>query len=409
MLENAFIASVISACFVGVLGDHYQLIDKVQTQCELEAINYGTRLADQYQSFDENTEWDQRIHHDYLVEYLGFAGWIVNGLWKSGGVTAGGANAGALYEKGGWAGSKNVTESGYWALEDKWLYMMGDSTQRQVWATFVSPFQNNQFERNAKEWTRENCARQYPHRKEHPSGGYFPEEGWGGKCGNNEVTCHLSGYGNRGKITFDWKHFPYEDYDEWLWGSRGLWRSDAGTSSENKEGSTQGNDEQRFPDIVVVQVGLHTCFHAWAEEPAPLNTTMIRQHGQDLKKMMKAIRTAIDRTPKHLPRTTVIIQTSGRIGNTDKRADECIWRFNRIAAFEAHLQGFIVLEREELERRLLYKSEHNDHKIIKSQLHLENPSPNIVGTALLVLLACLQRNGNPDAINAKFPPRKNVN
>ena len=167
----------IAAALCSFTSSTSHLISKVQSQCELEALNYGTRLVDQYQSFDENTEWDMRIHHDYLVQYLGFAGWIVGGLWKSGGLTASGANAPSLYEKGGWAGSKNVTESGYWPLEDKWLYMMGDSTQRQVWATFVSPFQNNQFERNAKEWTRENCARQYPHRKEHPSGGYFPEEG----------------------------------------------------------------------------------------------------------------------------------------------------------------------------------------------------------------------------------------
>ena len=74
------------------------------------------------------------------------------------------------------------------------------------------------------------CARQYPHRKEHPSGGSFPEEGrqcthlaivqikiikyqlfdifleigWGGKCGNNELTCHLSGFGPEGVISFDW-------------------------------------------------------------------------------------------------------------------------------------------------------------------------------------------------------------
>ena len=31
--------------------------------------------------------------------------------------------------------------------------------------------------------------------------------GWGGKCGNNEVTCHLSGYGPQGKITFDWLNY----------------------------------------------------------------------------------------------------------------------------------------------------------------------------------------------------------
>ena len=158
--------------------------------------------------------------------------------------------------------------------------MMGDSTQRQIWATFLSPFQSNEFERNAKMWTRENCARQYPHRKKHPSGGHFPEEGehfsmekirvllyiyyresqgfylilkifmtistiicishktyqslsiiiinirhhnhhnhhhnhphnhhhhhhrhhigWGGKCGNNEVTCDLSGFGPKGRVS----------------------------------------------------------------------------------------------------------------------------------------------------------------------------------------------------------------
>ncbi len=99
----------------------------------------------------------------------------------------------------------------------------------------LGPFVDNDFERNAKEWTRDNvsshrtnaqllrqtslftscfytyllaavlqCARQYPHRKNHPSGGHFPEEGWGGKCGNNELTCHMSGFGAEGKISFDW-------------------------------------------------------------------------------------------------------------------------------------------------------------------------------------------------------------
>jgi hypothetical protein len=49
------------------------------------------------------------------------------------------------------------------------------------------------------------------------------DEGWGGKCGNNEVTCNIPGFGSEGIISFDWKHFPYEDYDQWLWGESGLW------------------------------------------------------------------------------------------------------------------------------------------------------------------------------------------
>jgi hypothetical protein len=28
--------------------------------------------------------------------------------------------------------------------------------------------------------------------------------GWGGKCGLNEVTCDLPGFGAEGKITYDW-------------------------------------------------------------------------------------------------------------------------------------------------------------------------------------------------------------
>jgi hypothetical protein len=75
------------------------------------------------------------------------------------------------------------------------------------------------------------CERQFPHRKEHPVGTHFPEEGklyiflkskivdnlvllsvfwvtgnvgWSGNCGMNEGTCHLSGFGADGKFTFDW-------------------------------------------------------------------------------------------------------------------------------------------------------------------------------------------------------------
>jgi hypothetical protein len=118
------------------------LLNDVQRECELEALNIGTRLADRYNSFDERTDWDVRIHHDYLVKYLGFAGWIQMGLWKNTQLTALRQNAPKIHKSGGWAGSKNISESAYWPFNNKWVYMMGDSTQRQIWATFVSPFQS---------------------------------------------------------------------------------------------------------------------------------------------------------------------------------------------------------------------------------------------------------------------------
>lgn len=66
-------------------GDAYGLISRQQTECELEALQIGTMLADRYNSLDEGTEWDVRIHNDWLAENLGFAGWISQGMWKTGG------------------------------------------------------------------------------------------------------------------------------------------------------------------------------------------------------------------------------------------------------------------------------------------------------------------------------------
>ena len=75
-----------------------RLITDVQQACELESLNLGTRLADRYNNFDEATDWDVRIHHDYLTKYLGFAGWIQMGLWKNTGLTATRQQASAIHK-----------------------------------------------------------------------------------------------------------------------------------------------------------------------------------------------------------------------------------------------------------------------------------------------------------------------
>lgn len=58
-------------------------LTKTQSNCELEALNIGTRLADRYNWLDENTDWDTRLHTDYINKFMGFAGWIQSGLWKN--------------------------------------------------------------------------------------------------------------------------------------------------------------------------------------------------------------------------------------------------------------------------------------------------------------------------------------
>jgi len=481
-------------------GAPYNRITKRQTQCEVEALAVGTSLTDNYNSLDEDTEWDSRIHSDFMSEYLGFFGVITQGIWGKAGKTSELRDSMKLQKKGKWLGLKNMTQSAYWALENQWLYMMGDSTQRQVWATFVSPAGGNDFERNSKEWTRENCRRQWPHRRRHPAGGVFEDEGWNGKCGNNEVTCDVSGYGKHGKMTFDWKHFPYEDYDEWLLGESGPWGNvvdevhgaegvvkaapvlgdnaaavldggirrkllrgeektkqprralqlgdpdvslgslldgDEGEGDSDQAGAAHSHgdhhhhghehrhehearkltdsevfkgtfkrrprvgDELRRPDIFVFEVGLHTCFHAWDNAHKVLNEAFIVKHEADLPVLFKAITKAITRPtadnqtyPGH--ETLVIVSTAGRIGTEDSGLDHCSWRWNRQLAIEAHKAGFAVFEREEIERRLLFKSDvhmaSHQGKYIKPGMHLAAPSPQIVATALMAMISCLRKS-----------------
>lgn len=109
-------------------------------------------------------------------------------------------------------------------------------------------------------------------------GGSFPEEGWRGPCGVNEVTCHVSGYGENGLMSFDWKHFPYEDYDEFIWGDKGPWVNGF------------GGEGDRRPEILTLQMGLHSCWHTHPEglystELKEPNSTMIDKHLGDIPKV----------------------------------------------------------------------------------------------------------------------------
>ena len=355
-------------------GDPYDMLSRIQTECEIEALQVGTALADRFNSLDEGTNKDVRMHNDYLTENLGFAKWLKEGF------TPHKKHAHHLQAKGGWLDRPSLNISSHWALEDQWLYMMGDSTQRQVWLTFVAQFVNSTVENDAKDWTRKHCARQDSYRKAHPVGGNFVEEGWDGWCGLNEITCDFPGYGSEGRITYDWKHFAYEDYDEWLFG----------VYNETGKWSTDKND--RRPDILTLEMGLHTCYHAI--NGSSVNQTTIKRHEDDIPKLMKAIRNAVDRqlTSDGIP-TMVIVSTAGRTGYPDVVHDRCTWRYNRILVHEAHKQGFFVLEREEIERRLVYKTEYSAHNPpMWYELHLPAPSAHIVGTSLLALISCLKKN-----------------
>ena len=361
--------------------------DNIVEKCEFDALTLGSAFADVFNAPIGLESWEDRVYQDFITEQLGFAQWIANG--KSG-KTRQEHNSMELQQQLGWQGKK-IEDSPYAVLNHKWIYMFGDSTTRQVWASFGASFQGNNFERNAKEWTRQYCNAQ-EHRTRHAKGGYFPEEGWEGPCGVNEVVCHISGFGDKGLLSFDWKHFPYEDYDEWMWGIDGPWKK-----GFPGEGS-------RRPDVLTIQFGLHTCWHShpeglYSKRLTEVNETMLSQHISDIKKLMASIREAIDH-PWHNSSeirnpTTVIIVTSGSTGSLNgANMNECILRINRAAANAAHMYGFSVLERGEIEHRIMYKSFQNPEPLLDVEMHLAQPVQNIIATCLLRLINCLHNSSH---------------
>ena len=236
--------------------------------------------------------------------------------------------------------------------------------------------------------------------------GDYPNEGWRGPCGKNEVTCHVSGYGDNGLLSFDWKHFPYEDYDQWLFGENGPW---------NKKPT------ERRPDILTVQLGMHTCWHSHThntrvdnfQDFTHVNHSMVERHIAGIPTLMDAIRTAVDRPSTGNRTKFVILVTSGSSGIINaSTVDDCILRVNRAAASEAHKRGFAVLERNEIEHRLMFKSLQSAEPYIVPEMHLAQPAQNLVATCLLQLYSCLDRLGVdlyspevPGLINMTMKPR----
>ena len=365
-------------------------------KCEYDALRLGTGLGDVFNLPIDTRDWSERVHQNFIAKHLGFAPWLKDGV-KGSKKTLTADDIEELRREQGWI-AHNSTDSPYAVLNNKWIYMFGDSTTRQVWASFAASFQGNNFERNAKEWTRQYCNKQ-AHRVNHPKNGVFPEEGWEGPCGVNEVTCYISGYGDGGLLTFDWKHFPYEDYDDHIFGDTGLWHADPAKA---------GGDNGRRPDVLTLQTGMHTCWHAhpdgfYSKKLTEFNETMYNHDVAGLDKLFAATRAAVDRRAVDgVPATQVIVLTSGatykKHGTT--AVDECILRINRKATDLAHKYNFAVLERGEIERRFMYKSVYTENAVIDEDMHLPMPGQTIVATALLNLLTCLSSDPKKLGIKA---------
>jgi hypothetical protein len=116
----------------------YGLINKVQTECEYDAISKGSKLGDNYNSFDEKTEVQECLNSDYFSKNLAFVNYLQDG-------------------------SKNLQHGdgiSYRSLEDKWIYMIGDSKVHQIWESFLRPLQEKKL--SVSEYASTSCTAQYP-------------------------------------------------------------------------------------------------------------------------------------------------------------------------------------------------------------------------------------------------------
>jgi hypothetical protein len=318
-----------------------------------------------YNHYDEDITNDVRFQHPFLRDHLGFMHAYFGADPEALDIITRG-DMEKLAQRQGF--QKNVP---YSLLNNKWLFFYGDSTTRQLVGVLEAPLKGPKgpaWEKDLKYIVRRNCTRQ------------DRKKPWPGICHLNEWLCRFPGYGPTGNLTYSWKHLAMEDYDEWLFSDKGIWAPDA----------------TRYPDMMYIQLGLHSCSHGAFDlktnDPKPFDPAFSADDVTRVPLFFSTLNDAFQRRGLNVT-TQVIIGTSGRHGTSSQHApqvDRCVSETNRVIEREAHKYGFIVLDREEIERRLLSKTEFVPGATrMKSQTHLDPPGPQIVSTSLLTMMACI--------------------
>lgn len=147
---------------------------------------------------------------------------------------------------------------------------------------------------------------------------------------------------------------------------------------------------------------MHSCWHTHPEglystELPDVNRTTLDRHFEGVRLLMQNVRrsvSAANTAAGGKSTTQVIVVTSGATySENGTRMDDCISRFNRLMESEAHKAGFAVLERGEIERRLMFKSLQAESPILTPMMHLPQPAQNIVASCLLTMIQCLSEGG----------------
>lgn len=131
------------------------------------------------------------------------------------------------------------------ALKNKWIYIRGDSTTRQVVKLFLTDYGIHMNDTEIKSFVRQQCARP-PHADDFHSFKSLHKEYGRVDCSLNEKRCQWSA--GQSKITYDWQHFVLEEREKFLF---------------NKDAMQDASHDfkDRLPDLLVMGLPVHPCYH----------------------------------------------------------------------------------------------------------------------------------------------------
>ena len=131
----SFTSLILLIVWICVSSEEYDISGMVEEEerylCEFEAVRYGSRLADVFNSVGNNSDFEKAYYQSYLIEHTGFGDNMAGGIYEKG-ESSEGVSSSKLREKGGWEGYGPLEKSSYWALENKWIYIHGESTSKQL-------------------------------------------------------------------------------------------------------------------------------------------------------------------------------------------------------------------------------------------------------------------------------------
>jgi len=169
-------------------------------------------------------------------------------------------------------------------LHDKWIFVRGDSTTRQVVKMMLAHTGIHMSEHELKQYFRKNCIRPAhssdyeTFSKQHPAYGHMP-------CWLNEKRCDWQTHNSR--ITFDWQHFVLEDREDFLFSRTAM--------AEDKDHDFKNG----LPDVLVMGLPLHSCFHTnpsqWkAKESAQKDQNTEDTHFNQISTLVEKVRSVYD-------------------------------------------------------------------------------------------------------------------